>query len=302
MKTWESRCAILILNYNSADLTIETATRLREYSDKLTIVIIDNCSTDQSYQRIDENFRNDTFTYIILNEQNTGYAAGNNTGLRYIEENLSEIDTVCIMNPDIKVDNLETLHRLYMALWSEDKLAVITAQTIYNGKLRFPNDFGWKHLTTRYMMFGGTILGKLIKPSIRYSSIDVGQGNIAYVDIVQGCFFLAKLEQFREVNFFDEGTFLYEEEAILGKKMERAGYKEAVLTDAFIRHDHHEKDKKMIKRQNKIFDMTCFYNSRKYYIMRYSEISKVKKKLICLYLDIDYGLKKLFYCVRRLRK
>ena len=78
---------------------------------------------------------------------------------------------------------------LYKALWSEENLAVITAQTIYNGKLRYPNDFGWKHLTTKYMTFGGTILGRIIKPSIRYNSIDVTSNNIGYVDIVQGCFF-----------------------------------------------------------------------------------------------------------------
>lgn len=299
MKTWESKCAILILNYNGAELTIESTKRLRGYSKKLQIVIVDNCSEDQSYQNIKENFERDQYTYTIENDKNAGYAAGNNVGLRFIEKQLPEVDTVCIMNPDIKVNSLEILYRLYTSLWSDETLAVITAQTIYNGSLRYPNDFGWKHLTPIYMMFGGTLLGRIIKPSIRYTSIKVTDDNIAYVDIVQGCFFMAKMKFFQQVDFFDESTFLYEEEAILGKKMQQAGYKEAVLLDAFVHHDHHEKDKRLVKKQNKLFDMMCFYNSRKHYIECYSELSKVEKKIMCAFLNLDYGLKKLFYDLRR---
>ena len=293
MEKWETKSAIVILNYNGADLTIECIRSLRECSELLNIVVVDNCSTDQSYEKIKKIFEKDKYTYIIANNENAGYAAGNNVGLRYIEKNLEKVETVCIMNPDIKVESVDTLYHLYEALGSEEKLAVITAQTIYNGKLRYPNDFGWKHLTTKYMLLGGTLLGKIIKTSIRYSSIDVNPENIAYADIVQGCFFMAKLKLFKEVDYFDEGTFLYEEEAILGKKMQRAGYKEAVLINEFVYHNHHEKDKKLIKRKNKIFDMTCFYNSRKHYVKFYSEISEIKKRLICTYLDLDLFIKKM---------
>ena len=299
METWESKCAILILNFNGAKLTIENGNRLRGYSKRLPIVIVDNCSTDQSYQSIKETFEGDQCTYIIKNVQNTGYAAGNNVGLRYIEKQLPEIDTVCIMNPDIRIDSLEILHHLYSTLWLDDKLAVVTAQTIYNGNLRYPNDFGWKYLTSTYMMFGGTLLGKIIKPSIRYTSVKVTNGYMAYVDIVQGCFFMAKMKPFQQVGFFDENTFLYEEEAILGKKMQQAGYKEAVLLDTFIFHNHHEKDKRLIKKQTKLFDMMCFYNSRKYYINFYSDETEIKKKLMCVFLNVDYALKKIFYFFKR---
>lgn len=297
MKTWESRCAIVILNYNSPELTIESAGRLRDYSTNLPIVIVDNHSIDQSYQKIRENFEKDQYTYVIENEKNTGYAAGNNVGLRYVKKQLPEINVVCIMNPDIKVDSLEILHRLYVALCSDQNLAVITAQTIYNGNLRYPNDFGWKHLTPSYMMLGGTILGKIIKPSIRYTSLKVNENNIAYIDIVQGCFFMAKMNVLQEVGFFDEGTFLYEEEAILGKKIQRAGYKEAVLVDVFIAHNHHTKDKSLINKKNKLFDMKCFYNSRKHYIRYYSEVTEVEKKFMYAFLNLDYVIKKIIHCI-----
>ena len=116
---------------------------------------------------------------------------------------------------------------------------------------------------------------------------------MAYVDIVQGCFFMAKKKAFAEVGWFDEGTFLYEEEAILAKKMKYRGYKLGILVDEYIHHNHHEKDKSLIKKQNKLFDMKCFYNSRKYYIKNYSDKSKIFIKFACAFLSFDFFFKRL---------
>lgn len=293
MSSWESKVGIVILNYNGANLTIENVNRLRSYSKEIYIIVVDNCSTDESGKKLLSMFENDSNTRVVLNDKNTGYAAGNNVGLKYIEKNLPNVDTVCIMNPDIVLESLETLEHMYCKLWKYNDLAIVSAQTIYNGQLRYPNDFGWKHLTPKYMMFGGTLLGKILKPNIRYEKLLVDKNNVAYVDIVQGCFFMAKKKAFAEVGWFDEGTFLYEEEAILAKKMRYKGYKLGILIDEFIYHNHHEKDKSLIKKKNKLFDMRCFYNSRKYYIKNYSDKSKIFIKFACIFLNFDFFLKRL---------
>ena len=46
MEKWETKSAIVILNYNGADLTIECIRSLRECSQLSNIVVVDNCSTD----------------------------------------------------------------------------------------------------------------------------------------------------------------------------------------------------------------------------------------------------------------
>ena len=188
MSSWESKVGIVILNYNGANLTIENINKLRSYSKEIYIIVVDNCSTDGSGKKLLSMFENDSNTRVVLNDKNTGYAAGNNVGLKYIEKNLTNVDTVCIMNPDIAIESLETLEHMYCKLWEYNDLAIVSAQTIYNGQLRYPNDFGWKHLTPRYMIFGGTLLGRILKPSIRYEKLLVDKNNVAYVDIVQGCF------------------------------------------------------------------------------------------------------------------
>lgn len=295
---WQERIAVIILNYNSSDLTSECANSLLNLYENIKIVIVDNCSTDESRDKLSSFSDKSPRCYFVANDRNSGYAAGNNVGIRYVEKNIKDVDTICIMNPDICIGKYDVLERLHTSLWYDPKIAVITAQTIYNGKVRMPNDFGWRHLTTSYMIFSGTILGKLLKPSLRYTKVDVDSKMVAKIDIAQGCFFVAKMDVLRQVGFLDEGTFLYSEEAILGKKIQRIGYTAAVLMDAFIYHNHREKEKSLRSKQSKLFDMNCFYNSRKYYINNYSDKAQLTKLFACVFLDIDHFIKKLIVGLR----
>ena len=292
---WDKECAIIILNYKSAQLTIENVNQLRKFSHILNIIIVDNCSPDDSVIVLKKQYYDDQFTHIVVNDSNSGYAAGNNVGIRYVAEHITGILSVAIVNPDIAIKQASDIQKLHDQLLRDSSLMVITSQTVFNGRIRFPNDFGWKHLTPKYMMFGGTILGKFLKPSIRYTSIQVNENNVGYIDIAQGCFFLAKLDLLFKVGLLDENTFLYQEEAILAKKVQRAGYKEGVLLDVFINHNHREKDKSLISRKNKLFDMKCFYSSRMHYIRNYSDRSGLFIFVACIFLKIDHAIKRVFF-------
>lgn len=292
MEEWESNLAIIILNYNGYELTIENAKKLRSFSDKLNLVIVDNCSKNDSAKIIKEAFATDENTYVIENTVNSGYAAGNNVGLRFVSENLKNVDAVCISNPDIVVDSLDVLKSLYDKLFADDKLAILTAMTIYNGTIRKPNDCGWSQPTKKYMMFGSTCLNKILSISIRYNEFKPNDNGIAYMYACQGCFFMAKQKIMEEINYFDEGTFLYHEEVILASKVKNAGYLEGVAVDEYINHNHQVKDKSLVKKANKIFDMNCFYHSKKYYNAKFSGKSRAFTLLANGFLNIDYFIKR----------
>ena len=104
---------------------------------------------------------------------------------------------------------------------------------------------------------------------------------------------MAKKAVIESIGYFDEGTFLYSEEVILAKKIQNAGYKEGVLVNEYIHHNHREKDKSLIKKANKIFDMKCFYHSKKYYNAKFSGKSRAFTLLANGFLNLDYGLKRL---------
>lgn len=292
MGEWERGLAIVILNYNGYELTIESTKNFRKISRDLNIVIVDNCSKNDSLAKLKNAFSKDGNTHIIANDKNTGYAAGNNVGLRYISLNLKGIKAVCVSNPDIFVESGSVLENLYNALLEDDSLAVVTAKTIYNGTVKEPNDCAWMQPTKRYMMFGSTCVNKLLSQSIRYNEFKANEKNVAYVHAVQGCFFMAKKDIMESIDFFDEGTFLYSEEVILAKKIQNAGYKEGVLVNEYIHHNHKEKDKSLIKKENKIFDMKCFYHSKKYYNAKFSGKPRVFTLMANGFLNFDYGLKR----------
>lgn len=293
MELWEDNCAIVVLNYNSANLVSKCVHQIRLLHKYIKIVVVDNGSLDDSVKILDIEKKASNFI-LVKNESNIGYAAGNNVGIHFIEKTFNAISYVIIMNPDIIISSKETLFKLYTAIEQNDKIAIITAQTIFNGVFRYPNDFGWNKMTKKYMIFGGTLLGKLFPTSLRYNVLKINKCNIAEIDVAQGCFFMARLSILQAINYFDEGTFLYGEEVILAKKVQMTGFKEGVVLDAFIHHNHHEKDLALIKKKNKIFDIKCFYHSRKYYIEKYSGESKYFIIFSKLILNIDYGVKRIF--------
>lgn len=90
MENIKSGVAIIILNYNSWQLTIdfiENEISKIELPERTQIVVVDNCSPNESMEQLKKwNVAHQKFI-LIQNEKNTGYAAGNNVGLRWAKKN-----------------------------------------------------------------------------------------------------------------------------------------------------------------------------------------------------------------------
>ena len=76
--------AVVILNYKSWEDTIEEVNICKCVLnvDVNNIVVIDNCSPNDSKERLKERAATEGFTFIEA-EDNKGYGAGNNIGLKY---------------------------------------------------------------------------------------------------------------------------------------------------------------------------------------------------------------------------
>ena len=78
-------CAV-ILNYNDAQTTKKLAESWKDSRAIHNIIIVDNCSTDDSWEQLQ--VLKDEKVDLIRTEKNGGYGYGNNTGIRYaIEHN-----------------------------------------------------------------------------------------------------------------------------------------------------------------------------------------------------------------------
>lgn len=289
--------AVIILNYNGYSLTITAVDNLVKLYSNLKIVIIDNASPGDDAKKLEDEYQCVKNIHVLLNKENKGYAQGNNIGIEYVRRKLPDVDTILIMNPDVYFDNAEILTRMNQTLQNDPSLGALTVKTNFNGIVRDPNECAWQFMSKSWMMFGGTIIGKKILKPGYYNEFNENSNGVAYVDVVQGCFFMIRLECLNKAGDFDPNTFLYSEESILAKKLIKSGYKNGVIPSLYIFHNHKEKSKKLQKYNNKIFDMKCYYFSRNYYIKNYSEASNLFKILSKFILNTDYFIKKLVYFI-----
>ncbi len=296
---WEEQIAVVILNFNCSSLTIKNIRQIKKLSNKLHIIVVDNKSTDDSVAELNNKLCSYGNIQIIPNDRNGGYAAGNNVGINYAMENLDKVKAIVICNPDIIIPDLDVLKEMYYAIVNDQKLGAVTVQTIYNGKINEPNECAWKYFSLARLLMNSSILfGRRIKHN-RYECLELNANGIGYVDVVQGCFFMCGTKALKSIRGFDENTFLYSEEQILAKRLNRFGYVNGVIPTKFIYHNHQEKDKSLISYDKKIFDIRCFFDSRKYYVNNYMHLTPFMKKLASSVLEFDFQVKKVLLRFRK---
>jgi GT2 family glycosyltransferase len=94
---------IIILNYLAYETTIQTVESFFKQSTKgynLEYVIVDNCSPNESYQKLCDEFNEISNVHIFKTDKNIGFASGNNFGYAKLKEIMSP-DFVVISNDDI---------------------------------------------------------------------------------------------------------------------------------------------------------------------------------------------------------
>ncbi|MCT7635632.1 glycosyltransferase [Aliarcobacter butzleri] len=116
---------IIILNYNGWKDTIECLESLKCIQEDYKIVLIDNKSTDDSIDKLENWIQNQkelsSNLIFIKSSENNGYAAGNNIGIKYVESQ-EDAEFIWILNNDtlIKADILENLLNCYKNLENEN--------------------------------------------------------------------------------------------------------------------------------------------------------------------------------------
>lgn len=73
--------SIIILNYNGKDYIEQCISSvLKTNYPNFEVILVDNASTDNSIELIEESFKNDLRLKIFRNSANLGFATGNNIG------------------------------------------------------------------------------------------------------------------------------------------------------------------------------------------------------------------------------
>ena len=233
----EFSITVLIVNYFTYRETLAYVNNLKKQrSIRLSVLIVDNCSPNESFSILFEAFKNDSIVEVIQSKKNGGYAYGNNFGLHHLKS--KPIDYVMISNNDIELRHPYLLNKMVNAYRKLENVGFV-APRMYTGAIE-----NIKHQAYKIPEFKDSVLASLrtfywIAQKLHWTnsySFDKNDTQNHPVDCVSGAFFLGTKNIFFEIGLFDENTFLYCEEAILSKRIKAIGKQNYQIRSLSIHH------------------------------------------------------------------
>lgn len=227
------RLSCVILNYNDWEHTSTLIKHIENYRIFSNIVVVDNCSTDDSLIRLKE-LQNSKIV-IVQSEKNKGYGYGNNFGMKYAFKKLGA-DAVLICNPDVSFGE-NVVEHLSSAMEAQPNCGVISAvQYDRNGNEIDQSAWSIPHVWNYIFSVGK--LSSHIAVNFYQNAEVLHRAPVTKVDCVAGSLLLVSRDSFEKTGGYDENVFLYCEETILGCKMKKAGFNTYICSDIHYLHLH----------------------------------------------------------------
>ena len=209
------KVAIILLNYNGLKDTSECLESLKKINfENFEIIVVDNDSKNNEADILENNFKN--FAKIIKSKENTGFAEGNNIGIRYALNNNHEY--ILILNNDtiVQPDFLKNI-----VLTSLESKADMVSPKIYDyyhkdkidrlGQTYTKSGLCYDRKDNKYKLFSLSACCALYSSKLLNSIVD-------------------------HDNYYDPDFFMYAEDFDLGFRTILMGYKAAISDQAIIFH------------------------------------------------------------------
>lgn len=298
----QSKVTVLIVNFNSAIETIKYVNHLKKQKNvEISILIIDNCSSDDSYQKLVDFYGSNSSVKIILSEKNGGYAYGNNVGLKFLLANERENQLVIISNTDIEIPDELMISELINFYYQCENPAFISPVMYVNGQIA--KNCSWKLPSIKWDFYHIVPFFKRYLYEEIYYDLDSNPELKLEVDCLPGSFFLGQLETFRKIAFFDEKTFLFGEERILAKKVKNLGKSNYLIKELKY---YHLTSGIITREISKISRMRSFFRSKeifhKYYQNTPWHLLSLLKLVHFLYINTKIIQMKYYFYFGRFQK
>lgn len=234
-KDWPKVTAIIV-NWNGTEDTIQCINDLMDIDyPELSLVVVDNGSTDGSVTRIGQSFDRIDMTEF---EDNLGFAVANN---RVLESGLiEESEYVLFVNNDVLIPNKDVVKNLVEKLESEEQLAALSPIiTGYpDGKMWFRRSY-FDRITGQAGHMGD--LKWYLTPHLYINNILNPSEPMVGSDVVISpylpfCFTLVRSSVFKNVGLYPEGYFVYGGDIELGVRLRQHGYTVGTYVKSNILH------------------------------------------------------------------
>lgn len=254
----KKRIVFIVLHYMAINDTVECINSIRKnfQRDSYHTIVVDNCSPDKSGEDLIRMYETDEDITVLCNNQNLGFAKGNNIGIEYALSNYW-FDYCAVINNDTLLIENDLLEKLD-AEYSRSHFAVLgpmifTADGRCDSnpvrKTLFDASYIQRELRSekRHLLAEKNVAIRWIrniwfyfKPLFKRNNVE----NVERKEFLQRCedvqlhgsFLIFSQEYFRVFKGFYDGTFLYHEEEILHLLVHNAGLLTVYQPDIKVFH------------------------------------------------------------------
>ena len=250
---------IVIVSYKTDDATLRfVKEELRDISVPIRIVVVDNGASPEEAAalagRLDGKAE-------VRPSENGGFAKGNNKGVRHLLSK-GEMEAFLFVNNDIRFVTADSIGKLYSRLMEIPDAGAIGPEVVgTDGRRQSPEPY--QSLWDKYvwMPLSTPFLSKDRKAK-RFSLNYADQAGEGFHYKLMGSCLMVEAKAFLEAGMFDENTFLYAEEPILGERLAAIGKGCYFFPSVQVVHEHgatiskHHDKKRMREMQ---FDSMAYY-------------------------------------------
>jgi GT2 family glycosyltransferase len=228
------KVAIIIVNWNGLKFLKDCLSSVYNQTyQNFDVYFVDNGSRDDSIKFVRENFPK---TNIIELKYNTGFAKGNNEGIKKALNNESAEYIVCLNNDTIV--NREWLQELVKTAEKDYQIGAVSSKAYFDDRITIQNAGLEFHKSIQTNKKGGISIGFGLTDKEAPELI-----NDADIFAPSGVAPLYKREVLekllkRDGEFFDEDFFAYVEDLDLGFRIRSIGYKCFLSANAMLIHLH----------------------------------------------------------------
>ena len=296
---------IIIPVYNAAekvDKCIQSIIKNTKLSEQIKLLIIDDCSPEESVKKVLNKYRQLRFVTIMRNSKNLGYTVNINKAIKLVKNR-----DVILLNSDTIVTK-DWVKKIQKVAYMSPSIGTVTPVSNSAGAFSVPQS----GVNIIPPFLDVEEMAKLVEDCGRNKFFDVPTGN-------GFCFFI-KEQVIQEVGLFDEENFPrgYGEENDYSMRVKQHGFLNLVTLDTYIFHHEHasfkETSQQLMKKggevlnklypqyrkEIQVFNSNVILNSTKQQIS-----DSLKEKLIQKYKDTDIKFSVIMptynraFCIRR---
>jgi len=269
---------ILLLNYNRHEDTVDSVRSLKACTyPSLSIVVIDNGSTDQSARQLQEKLPG---TPVLETGRNLGYTGGINAGLRHVTG--KGFAYALLLNNDTVVEP-DFLEKLVEPLEKNDRAAAASG-TIF---CHHDRNLVW-YAGGRMVPWRGLAVHESKGLRIKRSDLN----RVREVSFVTGCMILLRASALERVGLEDERFFMYLDDIELSLRISQRGYTMLYVPQSVIYH-------KVLGEKESAFKL--YYSVRNRLLLIRSLAGIVQRSIAAAYFLVVISIKLLYWRFRNPR-